>query len=275
MSDIVTETSGNVLRVELNRPARKNALTAAMYTTLAGIFASAARDDQVRAVLWHGAGDVFCAGNDIEDFLQNPPSAGDSPQAGLMRALMDLDKPLVAAVHGAAIGGGATMLTHCDVVLAAENTRFQLPFVDLALVPEFGSSYTIPARLGYLRAAELILLGLPFDAKRAAECGLVTQVVPGLPPSLLGSAMETAQKLAAKPPAALRACKKLMKRSSLENLKSAINAENEEFSSRVRSAEVREALAAFLRKRPASPHLSPSGNSTELSGRNAHVPANA
>jgi len=251
MSDIVTEISGNVLRVELNRPARKNALTAAMYTTLAGIFASAAKDDQVRAVLWHGAGDVFCAGNDIEDFLENPPSAVDSPQAGLMRALIDLDKPLVAAVHGAAIGGGATMLTHCDVVLAAENTRFQLPFVDLALVPEFGSSYTIPARLGHLRAAELMLLGLPFDAKRAAECGLVTQVVPG--PSLLGTATETAQKLAAKPAGALRACKRLMRRSSLEQLSSAINAENEEFSSRVRSAEVREALAAFLRKRPASP----------------------
>ena len=120
----------------------------------------------------------FRAGNDIQDFLKNPPGAGESPQARLIEALINFDKPIVVAVQGAAIGGGTTMLTHCDFVFAGESAKFQMPFVNLALVPEFGSSYTVPARIGYLRAAELILLGSRFDAKRAAELGLVTRVVP-------------------------------------------------------------------------------------------------
>src|SRR5258706_15235347 len=178
MSDIVTERSDSVLRVQLNRPASKNAMTSAMYITLADLFNSAAQDDQIRVVLWHGAGDSFCAGNDIGDFIKNPPGAGESPQALLMKALINFDKPIVAAVQGAAIGGGTTMLTHCDFVFAGENAKFQLPFVNLALVPEFGSSFSIPARAGYLRAAELILTGQSFDASRAVELGRVTPVVP-------------------------------------------------------------------------------------------------
>src|SRR5881398_3773129 len=177
MSDIISERSGSILRVELNRPERKNAMTSAMYITLADLLNDAAKDDQIRVVLWHVAGDSFSAGNDIQDFLKNPPGAGESPQARLIEALINFDKPIVAAVHGVAIGGGTTMLTHCDLVYAGESTRFQMPFIDLALVPEFGSSYSVPARIGYVRAAELVLLGLPFDAKRAAELGLVTRVV--------------------------------------------------------------------------------------------------
>src|SRR5258708_4591717 len=153
MSDIVTERSGSILRVQLNRPARKNAMTSAMYITMADLLNGAAKDDDIRVVLWHGAGDSFCAGNDVEDFLKNPPGPGESPQARLISALIDFEKPLVAAVHGAAIGGGTTMLTHCDFVYAGESAKFQLPFINLALVPEFGSSYSIPARVGYLRAA--------------------------------------------------------------------------------------------------------------------------
>src|ERR1700731_58591 len=178
MSDIITERSGHILRIQLNRPEKKNAMTLAMYITLADLLNDAAKDDQIRVVLWHGAGDAFSAGNDVEDFLKNPPGAGDSSQARLMNALVDFDKPLVAAVRGAAIGGGTTMLLHCDFVYAGESTRFQMPFINLAVVPEFGSSSIVPARIGYLRAAELILLGLPFDAKRAAELGLVTHVIP-------------------------------------------------------------------------------------------------
>src|SRR6184192_3528375 len=178
MSDIITERSGNILRVQLNRPARKNAMTSAMYITLADLFNDAAKDDEVRVVLWHGAGDSFSAGNDIQDFLKNPPGAGESPQARLIEALIDFDKPVVAAVQGAAIGGGTTMLTHCDFVYAGESAKFQMPFINLAVVPEFGSSCTVPARIGHIRAAELILLGLPFDARRAADLGFVTQVVP-------------------------------------------------------------------------------------------------
>ena len=171
MNDIITERSGSILRVQLNRPTKRNAMTSGMYVTLADIFNDAAKDERTRVVLWHGAGDSFCAGNDVEDFLKNPPGPGESPQARLMNALIDFDKPLIAAVHGAAIGGGTTMLTHCDFVYAGESAKFQMPFINLAVVPEFGSSCSVPARIGHIRAAELILLGLPFDARRAAELG--------------------------------------------------------------------------------------------------------
>jgi len=134
MNDIITERAGSILSVQLNRPAKKNAMTSNMYVTLADLFNDAARDASIRAVLWHGAGDSFCAGNDLEDFLKNPPGPGESPQARLMNALINFDKPLVAAVHGAAIGGGTTMLTHCDFVYAGESARFQLPFINLGLV---------------------------------------------------------------------------------------------------------------------------------------------
>src|SRR5213594_4120428 len=248
MSDIITERSGNILRIQLNRPERKNAMTSAMYITLADLLNNAAKDDQVRVVLWHGAGDSFSAGNDIQDFLKNPPGAGESPQARLIEALINFDKPIVAAVQGAAIGGGTTVLTHCDFVFAGESAKFQLPFINLALVPEFGSSCTIPARAGYLRAAELILTGQSFDARRAVELGLVTRVVPNQ--ELLATATDTAQKLAQKAPAALQACKRLMKQSTREQLERAVKLENDEFAVRVRSAEAKEAFAAFLEKRP-------------------------
>src|SRR5216117_2261355 len=176
MSDIITERSESILRVQLNRPERKNAMTSAMYITLADLLNDAAKDDQIRVVLWHGAGDSFSAGNDIQDFLKNPPGLGESPQARVIEALINFDKPIVVAVQGAAIGGGTTLLTHCDFVFAGESAKFQMPFVNLALVPEFGSSCTIPARIGYLRAAELILTGQFFDTRRAAELGLVTRV---------------------------------------------------------------------------------------------------
>jgi len=121
MDEIITERSESVLRVQLNRPLKRNAMTSRMYATLTDVFNNAAKDEHTRVVLWHGAGDSFSAGNDIEDFLENPPGPGDSPQARLMNAFMDFDKPLIAAVHGAAIGGGTTMLTHCDFVYAGES----------------------------------------------------------------------------------------------------------------------------------------------------------
>jgi enoyl-CoA hydratase/carnithine racemase len=222
-------------------------MTSAMYITLADLLNDAAKDEQIRVVLWHGAGDSFSAGNDIQDFLKNPPGPGESPQARLIEALIDFDKPIVAAVQGAAIGGGTTMLTHCDFVFAGESAKFQMPFVNLAVVPEFGSSCTVPARIGYLRAAELILLGLPFNAKRAAELGLVTRVLTD--EDLLATATQTARDLAKKPPAALQACKRLMKSSTREQLEQAVKLENEEFAARVRSAEAREAFTAFVEKR--------------------------
>jgi enoyl-CoA hydratase/carnithine racemase len=248
MSEIITERSGSILRVQLNRPAKKNAMTSNMYLTLVDLLNGAAQDDHIRVVLWHGAGDSFTAGNDLEDFMKNPPGPSESPQARLMTALINFDKPLVAAVHGAAVGGGTTMLTHCDFVYAGESAKFQMPFINLGLVPEFGTTYSIPSRVGYIRAAELILLGLPFDAARAAELGLVTRVVPDQ--KLLSTATETAQKLAEKPAGALQACKKLMRRPSHGQLEQAAKLENEEFAARVRSVDAKEAFTAFFEKRP-------------------------
>jgi enoyl-CoA hydratase/carnithine racemase len=251
MNEIVTEISDAVLRVELNRPTKRNAMTAGMYSTLATTFYDAAKDDRIRVVLWHGAGDSFCAGNDIEDFLKNPPGPGDSPQAELMNALIDFDKPIVAAVHGAAIGGGTTMLTHCDFVYAGTSTHFQMPFVNLAVTPEFGSSCSVPAMIGYIQAAELILLGAPFDADRASSLGFVTQVVPDQ--NLLTIATDTARKLAKKPVGALRASKRLMKRPFRDQLRAAVKAENDEFGALVQTEDAKEAFAAFLERRP--PHF--------------------
>ncbi len=224
MSDIITERSGNILRIQLNRPAKKNAMTSAMYITLADLLNDAAKDDQIRVVLWHGAGDSFSAGNDIQDFLKNPPGPGKSPQAELIDALINFDKPIVAAVQGAAIGGGTTMLTHCDFVFAGETAKFRMPFVDLAVVPEFGTSYSVPA-----------------------ELGLVTRVVADQ--QLLPTATAAAQQLAVKPPAALQSCKRLMRSSTRALLERAVKLENQEFSTRVRSAEAKEAFTAFIEKR--------------------------
>jgi enoyl-CoA hydratase/carnithine racemase len=246
MEKIITERSDGILRVELNRPSRKNAMTVGMYLALADILDDAGRDTSIRVVLWHGAGDSFCAGNDIEDFLENPPGPGESPQARLENALVDFDKPLVAAVQGAAIGSGTTMLTHCDFVFAGWSAQFRMPFVDVGVVPEFGSSWSMPATIGHVRAAQLLLLGSPFDAERAPQLGLITLAVDDR--SLMEIANETAQELAAKPAGALRASKRLMKCAVREHIKAALKVENEEFSRQVRSGEAREAFTAFVEK---------------------------
>jgi len=248
MNEILTETSGSILRVTVNRPTKKNAMTSAMYNALADVFVNAGNDEAIHVVIWDAAGDSFSAGNDVEDFLKNPPGPGESPQARLGNALINLDKPVIAVVKGAAVGGGTTLLTHCDFVYAGESAKFQLPFVNLGLVPEFGSSFSLPARFGYIRAAELFMLGQPFNAELAAAIGLVTRVVPD--EELLTTATQTAEKLAAKPIGALRATKKLLRGSSREHLERSIKAETDEFSSRVRSAEVKEVLTAFMEKRP-------------------------
>jgi enoyl-CoA hydratase/carnithine racemase len=246
MNELLIEHSGNILRVQFNRPAKKNAMTVAMYTGLANLLNEADKDENINVVLLYGAGDCFTAGNDLEDFMKNPPGPGDSPQGQLISALIDFGKPLVA-VHGVAIGGGTTILTHFDFVHAADNTKFQLPFINLALVPEFGSSYLLPRQLGYLQSAELLMLGEPFGAARANELGLVTAVVPG--PEVMARATETAQKLARKPATALRACKDLLKRPEREQLEQSVAREMAEFAARVRSADAKEAISAFFEKR--------------------------
>src|SRR6266481_485282 len=252
MNDIIAEHSGNILRIQLNRPDKKNAMTSSMYITMAEFLEDAAKDDQIRVALWHAAGDSFCAGNDLEDFMKNPPAPGESPQSRLIYALINFEKPLVAAVQGAAIGGGTTMLAHCDFVYAGESAKFQLPFVNLALVPEFGSSCLLPLSFGYVRAAELILLGQSFGALRAAELGLVTSVVPDQ--KLLATATETAQTLAEKPAGAVQACKRLMKAAFRDQLEQAVKLENQVFADRVRSEEAKAAFRAFFAKRKPEYH---------------------
>ena len=248
-NDILIKRSegGAVLEVSFNRPSKKNAVTSEMYLTLAGLLNESAKDGSIHAVLLYGEGDSFTAGNDLGDFIANPVAAEDSPQARLIDALINFDKPLIAAVRGAAVGVGTTVLPHCDLVYAGESARFQMPFINLGLVPEFASSLMMPLQIGYHAAAELILLGQPFDARRAADLGLVTRVVPD--GELLPTAREAAATLAGKPTGSMRAIKTLLKRTTREQAPAAAKAENQEFSARLHSPETREAIATFFAKR--------------------------
>ena len=245
--EIVTERFDNIFRIQFNRPEKKNAMTMNMYSTVAELLNAAAKDDETRVVLLHGGGDAFSAGNDLGDFLHNPLKSGDSPQARFVAALIEFDKPLIAAVHGIAIGGGTTMLTHFDFVYAAEHTRFQMPFVNLALVPELGTSYWLPEQIGYLAAAELVLLALPFDSRRAAELGFVTRVVAEA--DLMATALDTAHRLTRQPAGAVRASKRLMKRVLGAQMAAASELEIREYASRLQSDDAKEAFTAFFEKR--------------------------
>jgi enoyl-CoA hydratase/carnithine racemase len=243
---VLSGVEGRVARIVLNRPEKKNALTAQMYRQLGEALAAADADARVRAILLHGAADCFTAGNDLGDFLQRP-AHGEPPVAGLFRTLPGLTKPIVAAVGGPAVGIGSTLLLHCDLVYAAPNARFQLPFVPLGIVPEFASTYLLPLLAGYQRAAELLLLGQPFTAEKAKEVGIVTDIVPH--DSLLDKAHEVAQTLAALPPESLRQTKRLLKKRHGAAIAEAIAEETRIFAERLASPEAKEAMSAFLEKR--------------------------
>ncbi len=239
--------SDGVLRLEFNRPEKKNAINTAMYAALADALAAADTDDAVRVVLIHGQPGVFTSGNDLADFLADPPRDENSAVFRFLRAISHFGKPIVAAVGGPAIGIGTTLLLHCDLVYAASGTRFALPFVSLALVPEAASSFLLPRLAGWARASELLLLGEPFSAEKALEIGLVNEVV--APEVLLATAMATAGKLAQKPPGALRATKALMKDGLITQVEQAMGREGKVFAGRLKSAEAKEAFSAFLEKR--------------------------
>jgi enoyl-CoA hydratase/carnithine racemase len=243
---ILSRTENRVAYIELARLDKKNALTAQMYAQLAAALATADKDREVRAVLLHGAPDCFTAGNDVGDFLKRPPG-GASPAIGLFEVLPNMAKPVVAAVGGPAVGIGSTLLLHCDLVYAAPNARFQLPFVPLGIVPEFGSTYLLPLLAGYQRAAELLLLGQPFSAQKAYEVGIVTQIVPEK--ELLQKAKEAAQTLAALPAESIRLTKRLMKKRHGAALAETIAEETRTFTERLDSPEAKEAMSAFLEKR--------------------------
>ena len=247
MNQIITESRDGILRIEINRPDKKNALTAAMYQAMADAIKLAETDSKVRVVLIHGKSDLFTAGNDLQDFLDNPPRDDNRPVFQFLYGISQAQKPIVAAVAGAAVGIGTTMLLHCDLVYAAPNARLQLPFVNLGLVPEAASSLLLPALLGYQRAAELLLLGEPFTAQKAKEIGLVTEVVPES--DLFDTAMAQAKKLAGKPAASLRLSKKLMKQGQMAAVAQRIKLESDHFGERLASPEAKEAFSAFLEKR--------------------------
>jgi enoyl-CoA hydratase/carnithine racemase len=209
--DILITRDGGVMTIELNRPQKKNAITADMYVALADALVQAREAREIRAVMIVGNRDVFTAGNDLQDFMNHPPNSDDSPVFRFLNEISHAPKPLVAAVCGAAVGVGTTMLLHCDLVFAGDNARFSLPFAQLGLVPEAASSLLLPELFGYQRAAERLLLGEPFGADEALRMGLVNAVLPA--DAVAGHARLQANKLVALPGAAVRATKRLMKHS--------------------------------------------------------------
>ena len=247
-SEIVGEAGQpRVARIRFDRLDKKNAITVEMYPMLGKALAAADADPQVRAVLLHGTAECFTAGNDVGDFLNAPRQPGSSPARALFDVLPHMKKPVVAAVGGPAVGICTTMLLHCDLVYAAPNARFQLPFVPLGIVPEFGSTFLLPLLAGYQRAAELLLLGQPFTAQKAYEAGIVTEVVPQ--EKLIDHSLRIASALAALPPESIRLTKRLMKSRHGETLAAAIDEETRIFTERLSSPEAKEALSAFLEKR--------------------------
>lgn len=251
MSEILAHREAGILTLTFNRVDKKNAITAAMYAALADAMNEAERDDGIRVVVLQGHEQVFTAGNDLGDFLKNPPdTSGDkaepAPVVRYLEALRTFSKPLVAAVAGPAVGIGTTMLLHCDLVYAADNAAFSLPFVNLGLCPEAGASLLLPALVGYPRAAEKLMLGEPFYAEEAVEMGLINRILP--PNEVNAYAQAQAAKLAAKPMASLRATKALMKKGQV-GLQQIMGEELKLFGALLRGPAAKEAISAVMEKR--------------------------
>lgn len=248
MGQIQTELKSGVLRITIDRPEKKNALTNAMYSALADAVEGGEANPEVRVTVLHGNGDAFTGGNDLQDFMANPWKGQELPPAvRFIMAVARARKPVIAAVHGATVGIGVTILLHCDLVYAADNAKLVMPFVNLGIIPEAGSTVMVPALLGHQRAAELFMLGAPMSAQRAYEVGLVNAVVPM--EKLMVTVMGAANALAEKPAAALRATKALMKKPGAAEVERVIQEELQILAERLTSLECREALTAFLEKR--------------------------
>jgi enoyl-CoA hydratase/carnithine racemase len=249
---ILTHQENGIFTLEFDRPERKNAISNGMYQAMADALNAADKDSTVRAILIIGKPEVFTAGNDLEDFLKSTRPTDNVPIEEravyqFMLALSQCSKPVVAAVAGAAVGIGTTLLMHCDLVYAAENAKFSVPFVPLGVCPEFGSSLLLPQIMGYQRAAEKLLLGEAFSAQEALACGLVCKVLPN--DELLAYARGQAAKLVALPAASLRTSKQLMKSRQADLVKTVITEENKLFGAMLGGAEAKEAFTAFFEKR--------------------------
>ena len=247
MTDILIDTTNGVMTITLNRVDKKNSITADMYASMADGLAVAGADAAVRVVVFQGHETIFSAGNDIGDFLNAKPSTGDAPVFRFLRGIATFPKPLVAAVCGPAVGVGTTMLFHCDLVYAGDNAAFSMPFVNLGLCPEAGSSLLVPQMMGYHRAAEALLLGEPFLAEAAMEVGLVNRVVPPIEANAVAQAQ--ARKLAAKPLSSLIETKRLMKKGQSAQVLAQIGEEAVSFGRMLREPAAREAFTAFMEKR--------------------------
>lgn len=245
--EIVTTLQEGILIVRMNRPEKKNALTHAMYRALTSALLEADQDEAVRVILLCGVPGAFTSGNDLIDFLKNPLLGEDSPVLAFLDALTGLKKPLLAAIEGLAVGVGATLLLHCDYVCAGETSTFQLPFVNLGLVPEAGSTMLLPRMLGHLRASELLLFGETFTATTAKESGFVNTICPD--DQVMVVSLVKARQLAAQPAAAVRQTKALLKRSTAAELHETLRVEAEIFMQRLSSPEAAEALQAFAQRR--------------------------
>ncbi len=245
--DILTQTHDAVLRIQINRPDKKNALTLAMYEAMTAALLAAEADPAVRVILFAGADSCFTAGNDLADFLNSPPGGEDSPVFRFLKTLIAAQKPVLAAVHGVAVGIGTTMLLHCDLVYAGPSARFQTPFVNLGLTPEAASSLLLPQLMGHRRAAELLLLGETFDAETALAVGLINGL--RADSELDAYVLHKADILAAKPPTAVRLSKQLMKRWPAAAVQQAMGQEGDIFIARLHSSEAREAMTAFFERR--------------------------
>ena len=247
MTEILINSEAGVCTITLNRVERKNSINIAMYTALSDALDAATVDESIRVVVIQGHETIFSAGNDIQDFLNVPPAGQDSPVFRFLRGISTFGKPVVAAVCGPAVGIGTTMLLHCDLIYAGDNAAFSMPFVNLGLCPEAGSSLLVPQLMGYHRAAEALLLGEPFTAETALEVGLVNRIVP--PSQANALAQQQARKLAAKPLSSLIETKRLMKKSNAPILAERMAQEGTSFGRMLAEPAAREAFAAFMQKR--------------------------
>ena len=245
MSEILATQSGSILTLSFNRPAKMNALTRAMYAGLAKGLNDAAGDFGIRAVILTSEGDHFTAGNDIVDFMDNPPTSDSSEVAQFLAALLNFPKPLIAAVKGNAVGVGTTMLLHCDVVVASPSANFSMPFASLGLVPEAGSSFLFPALVGYQRAAKIFYTGESFGADAALEMGLIAEINS----DALAGATKIAQHIAEQPPQAIINTKALLKARNHESVAAVMKAEFEIFAMALQSDEAMEAFMKFMAKK--------------------------
>jgi len=243
MTEIIQRLNNGVLELTLNRPEKRNALTEAMYIELRRIFNDAKFDDSAKVVLLSGQKFCFTAGNDLNDFLDKPFD-DESPVMQFLKTMADFPKPIVAAVNGPAVGIGTTLLLHCDLVYSGDSAVFQLPFVNLGLVPEFASSVLLPLRVGHNKAAEWLMLGKSFGPQEAMQAGLINAVFGD--ENYLNAANQQAQLLAAQPTEAIQATKKLMKQSYMSFILNAIDDEAQQFMKRLQSDEFKRAAEAFL-----------------------------